>query len=345
MNDIMLSEYKPASELKTEYKEIRAPRFPVVDFHTHYGMKYWSGANECDIKRELDKLKSLGVTAIVNLCRVWEESLDVTLDFFSRYEKFIYTFGSVDVTRIDEPGFSEYASDTVRAGYRKGMRGVKFFKELGLKYRDKNGNLIRVDDKRLKPIWDTAAELDIPVLIHIADPVAFFKPVDGNNERFEELDRHPSWSYADLCYPRFEELMEMQENLLFSNPGTKFVIPHVGSFSERLDLVSEQLDRYGNMYVDISARISELGRQPYTVREFMLRHQERILFGTDNNPLEKNNQYYYRFLETKDEYFDYSSDMLQGRWKIYGIGLPDDALRKIYHQNALKLIPELSECL
>ena len=199
------------------------------------------------------------------------------------------------------------------------------------------GRNIRIDDKRLAVIWDTARELKMPVLAHIADPEAFFDPVDQYNERYLELKAHPEWSYYNTGTYTFEELMEAQQNLLANNPDTTFIIAHVGSNSENLKFVGECLDKYPNMYIDIAARINELGRQPYSSRKFYIRYQDRILFGTDVYTHNLGYQYepYFRFLETWDEY------ITGGMWPTYGIGLEDSILKKIYHDNAVKLIRDL----
>lgn len=345
MKDILLSEYLPVSELVVEQHEVTKPKFSVIDFHTHYSLNYFNNTGKDDIANEVRRLREYGVAGVVCLGNYWEKDLEEMIKVTSEYNNFFITFGSVDVTKVSDPNFSKYATSVIREGYKRGMRGLKFFKSLGLKSKDSSGKFIRPDDERLKPIWETAGELNIPVLIHIADPVAFFKPVDRYNERFEELNVYPDWSYASEEFFRFDELMEMQEILISSNRNTTFVIVHVGSMSENLKFVSQQLDRYPNMYVDISARIAELGRQPYTARKFMLKHQDRILFGTDGSSTEDElYPYYYRFLETWDEYFDYYKSYTQGRWKIYGIGLPEEVLRKIYYENAIKLVPEFSCC-
>ena len=178
------------------------------------------------------------------------------------------------------------------------------------------------------------------MLFHIADPVAFFRPIDRFNERYEELGAHPDWSFCSPELYSFEQLMDMQENLISSYPDTTFVIAHGGSYSENLGYVGGQLDKYPNMYIDIAARIAEFGRQPYASRKFFSKYADRILFGTDSTPLGMDYPTYYRFLETWDEYFDYSHSEIpnQGRWKIYGVGLEDQVLEKIYQLNAGKLL-------
>lgn len=318
-----------------------------LDFHTHL---FHSGGFEP--RQAADALKEFGVAAIVNLCGLHGERLEKSLALTAGCGPQLVTFGAVDVTRLDEPGFHRYVSDSIGASKRAGMRGLKFFKSLGLGLRDSSGQRIRPDSSRLKPVWDTAAELQLPVLIHIADPIAFFRPADGTNERLEELGAHPDWSFCGPEDFSFPELIEMQEALLANNPDTTFVVAHVGSASEDLALVSGQLRRHPNMYVDIAARISELGRQPYSARRFFEEHQDRILFGTDimehsitGGGCGDHYPYYYRFLETMDEHFDYSPSPGQGRWRIYGIGLPDGILEKVYHGNALRLVPELAGAL
>lgn len=341
MKDVKLSEYKPKSELEVKEHNIEKPKFPVINFHTHFWSKNWEEVDEDEVKNKINKHKKFGVNGIINLGSFWGKSLEGILDLTSDYRDWITVFGSVDVTKVADNDFQNYASSVIEKGYKKGMKGLKFYKEFGLRYRDNEGNLLKIDDKRFKPIWATAAKLDIPVLIHVADPKAFFKPLDGFNERFEELVQYPHWHFVGDEFPTFTELIEMMENLISNNRDTTFIIPHAGCYSENLAFVSDLLDRYSNMYIDISARINELGRQPYTARNFLIDYQDRIVFGTDGTENSLLYPYYYRFLETWDEYFDYGPG--NNRWKIYGVGLPDEVLRKIYYENALKLVPSLKK--
>lgn len=339
-----LSEYLPKSELVTEEHIVNTPRFPVIDIHCHYRTMFekdGSFKDGMDPASCVEHLKKYGVERVVNLDGTWGVELDALFSKIHPYEDRIIIFGSVDTARIDEENFGSYVRTTIRESYRKGIKGLKFFKKVSLSQKDASGKYIAIDDERLKPIWETAAELDIPVLIHIADPVAFFKPIDRYNERYEELLAHPNWSYYNKpgMYT-FEELMRMQENLLANNPDTTFIIAHVGSYSENLGQVAEWLDRFPNMNIDIAARLAELGRQPYAARKFFTRYQDRILFGVDGRPLEDIYPYYYRFLETWDEYFDYTYDPIpnNGRWKIHGIGLEDEILEKVYKKNAERIL-------
>ena len=205
-----------------------------------------------------------------------------------------------------------------------------------MEVQDPDGYLAQVDDARLDPLWETAADLNIPVLIHIADPVAFFDPLDAYNERWEELIAHPDWHFPSPPYPAFTKLIGQFANLILRHPKTTFIGAHVGCYAENLVWVSDLLERAPNFYVDISARISELGRQPYSARRFFLNHTDRILFGTDMGPDLETYRIYYRFLESDDEYFNYGKSEIpgQGRWQIYGLHLPDDVLKKVYSDNA-----------
>ena len=199
--------------------------------------------------------------------------------------------------------------------------------------------MVQVDDERLTPLWETAAELKVPVMIHVADPVAFFDPLDRNNERWEELLANPDWHFPSPPYPAFITIMAQLENLVKRQSDTTFIGAHVGCYAENLAWVGELLDQTQNFYVDISARISELGRQPYSARKFFIQYADRILFGTDLPPAAEVYRLYYRFLETSDEYFNYSLDEIpsEGRWKIYGVFLPEEVLEKIYYSNAKKI--------
>jgi predicted TIM-barrel fold metal-dependent hydrolase len=219
-----------------------------------------------------------------------------------------------------------------------GIIGFKFWKDLGLTVRDASGKLLQVDDERLAPIFERAGELGIPVMVHIGDPEAFFLPIDAHNERYEELAAHPDWSFYGAQFSK-HQLLEQRDRIFGRHPRTTFVAAHVAENGEDLERVTAMLDANPNVLIDISARASELGRQPYSARKFFLRFADRILFGADLVPEISMYRLYFRFLETADEYFEYPTHASrQGRWNIYGIDLPDDVLRKVYRENALHLI-------
>lgn len=272
---------------------------------------------------------------MVNLDGDSGKKLDNMLNFTAKHRDFFTTFGSLEVSRVYEPNFERYVRQTIAQSVGKGISGLKFWKNLGLGIKDKSGAFLLPDDERLQVIWETALEFKLPILIHLGDPVAFFKPIDKYNERYEELHVHPNWWFGSGEYYTFKSIINAQDNLLRRNSKNTFIIAHMGSYVEDLSYVANLLDSYPHLYVDIADRIAELGRMPYTSRAFFEKYSQRILFGTDNDPNRIMYTPYYRFLETKDEYFDYSDKYSypQGRWKIYGIDLPDDILRKVYYEN------------
>lgn len=342
LSNLYLSDFKPVSELKTKEEKVIRPKYPVIDIHSHFGALFLGDdyENSYDMTKAIESMKHFGIRNTINLDGLSDNELDKMLKNTDPFQDFMLTFGNVDVTKLGDANFETYVRKTLYESKKKGIVGLKFWKNIGLELKDKRGKYITPDDKRLKIIWETAAELDLPVLFHIADPIAFFKPIDAQNERYEELQAHPDWSFCDPDLYTFEELMKMQENLLGDNPDTTFIIAHGGSCSEYLSYVSSCLDRFPNMNIDIAARISELGRQPYTSRKFFEKYQDRILFGTDAFPMWDEYPCYFRFLETFDEYFDYSNAEIpsQGRWKIYGIGLKDEILKKVYYKNAERIL-------
>lgn len=339
---IYLTEYVPKSELIVESHYIKTPKFPAIDAHTHFGSLVLGDDYESkyDMAKTVEIMKGYGLKHVINLDGMWGKELDRMLKQIHPYEDFVINFGTLDVSRLDEADFESYVQKTIKQSVEKGIKGLKFWKNISLVLKDREGKYIPINDSRLKVIWETAAQNKLPVLIHIADPVAFFKPIDRYNERYEELQAHPDWSFCSSELYSFNELMEMQENLIAGNPNTTFIVAHGGSYSENLGRVAGWLDKYPNMYIDFAERIAEAGRQPYTSRKFFIKYQDRILFGTDATPLNINYHNNYRFLETYDEYFDYSDNEIppQGRWKIYGIGLEDDVLEKIYYKNAEKVL-------
>ena len=240
----------------------------------------------------------------------------------------------MDWTGLDEPAFIQKSVDYLERLVEHGAVGFKIWKDLGLTLRDARGELVRVDDERLDPLYDKARELDIPVMFHTADPAAFFEPLDRFNERYEELAAHPDWSFYGAQYTK-RDLLEQRNCVFARHPETRFIGAHVGESPEDLGFVTAMLERFPNVTVDMSSRVAELGRQPYSAREFFLKFPDRILFGTDLLPDVAMYRLHYRFFETADEYFDYPSHASrQGRWMVYGIFLPEDVLRKVYRENS-----------
>ena len=328
---LALSEFQPKSSLVTPAHEIEQARFPAIDYHNHL-----DALEPADVLRALD---ACGIEQIVNITmKTGNEALAV-LDRFRRADPHRFsTIGWMDWTGVDRPDFVSRTCDWLERLAERGAKGIKFWKDLGLSVRDAQNRLLRIDDERLAPFFDKAAELRMPVMFHTADPDAFFQPVDPCNERYEELAAHPDWSFFGSQFSK-QELLDQRDRVIARHPKTAFVAAHVAESSENLARVTKLLSEHPNVFVDISARASELGRQPYNARAFFLRFADRILFGTDLLPEETMYRLYFRFLETADEYFEYPSHASrQGRWNIYGLHLPDDVLRKVYRENALRLL-------
>lgn len=339
-----LQAFRPRPRLFVKETIVERPRFPVIDAHNHLGDLFGGGWEHRPLSALLPLLDEANVVEYVDLDGGWGEAiLQQHLDHFKNGapERF-RIFGGVNWDAWAEQGaaFPDWAADRLRVQAGWGAQGLKIWKPFGLSVRDHHGALVAIDDARLDPIWQTAGELGWPVLIHIADPVAFFDPLDETNERWEELHAHPDWQFPSPPYPSFDSLVNALARLIERHPQTTFIGAHVGCYAENLGWVSALLHRCPNFYVDISARIGELGRQPYTARRFFLEHADRILFGTDMGPDPAWYRRYFRFLESDDEYFPYGLGDVpgQGRWNIYGLFLPPDALEKVYFRNAQKAL-------
>ena len=336
---LMLKDFAPRSELITDAHPVERARFRAIDAHNHVG---FVGHKADAIDRIVAEMDACNVMAVFDLDgnhrMPLTESLAVTK---KRHPGRFYVLTVVPWQQaIDDGGdLGRTLAAALKLAVEQGADGLKVHKTLGLKLRDASGKLIMPDDTRLAPLWDMCAELHVPCLIHVADPLAFFKPLDRFNERYEELIGHPSWHFCGGDLPTHRQLMDAQERLLERHPDTVFQSAHVASCAEDLGYVASLLDRYPNLHVDIGARDAELGRQPHTARRFCIDYADRILYGTDVKFNAAQQRIVMRMLETSDEYFPYwASDVpQQGRWHIYGLGLPDDALRKIYYANAQRL--------
>jgi predicted TIM-barrel fold metal-dependent hydrolase len=343
--DLSLSDFIPRSQLVTKMTRVEKPRFPVIDAHNHLAEPFGGGWDRRPVSELLDLLDTADVRVYVDLDGGWgEDILNRHLDHFKNAapERFI-VFGGVDWSQWSEHGdhFGEWAAKRLREQVARGAQGLKIWKPFGLHVRDHNEALVAVDDPRLDAVWATAGELKLPVLIHVADPVAFFDSLDGTNERWEELHAHPDWQFPSPPYPSFMTILNGLATLVANHPQTTFIGAHVACYAENLGWVSELLDRCPNLYIDFSARLGEIGRQPYSARRFFIQYADRILFGTDASPSLEDYCLYYRFLETDDEYFNYNVSPVpqQGRWYVYGLYLPDDVLKKIYYDNAARILP------
>jgi Amidohydrolase len=357
-----ISDYQPKSMLHVKETVVERARFPVIDVHTHISesAKHVNGV-AIEPKRNflappsdlLAVMERRNILAMVNLTGGFGSGL---MEAVTRYDRpfpgRFYTFTEPSYNRFMEPDYPSIQAQAIQDAHKNSARGLKILKTLGLYLRENisSGKLIKIDDPRFDLMWDVCGQLGMPVAIHVSDPIAFFTPTDKYNERFEELNNHPDWSFYGRDFPTNAELLEARNRVMARHPTTQFNVLHVGNFAENLENVSQNLDRYPNMWVELGARIGELGRQPRTARRFFERYQDRILFGTDAVPHGEDvpqqvfgdqlYQIYFRFLETEDEYFDYAPARIppQGRWKIYGLGLPDQVLKKVYQQNAARLL-------
>jgi predicted TIM-barrel fold metal-dependent hydrolase len=342
MRDTLLAaDLQPRSELVVPEHAVPRAKYPAVDAHNHLPVDHprMRGTDIAQMVREMDLLN---VQAIVNLSGSTGETLQRNLDGLDHaFPGRFVTFCNVDWEGVGGPGWTEGAVAALRRDVAAGARGLKIFKDLGLTVHDTAGQTVMPDDPRLFDLWDAAGALSVPVLIHSADPVAFFRPLDRLNERWDELHRHPDWHFYGPEFPTFEDLIAALYRLIEAHPGTTFITAHAGCYPENLAFVSEMMARHPNMHTDFSARIAELGRAPYSSREWFLRFADRIVFGTDTTPRIPMYRTHFRFLETADECFDYAPDAdipPQGRWRIYGVFLPDEVLKKVYHDNAAALL-------
>jgi hypothetical protein len=338
----------------------RAARFPVIDAHNHL-------FGDPTAEEMIAVMDATGVRTFLNAtgnCSLPIEGggyairrrpfSEFRAGWMDRYPGRFAAFTMAEFARWDDfrlfsgpgggRGFVDACIQRLESDVKEGACGLKVTKELGLRFTDEMARLIPVDDERLSPIWRRAGELGLPVLIHVSDPLGFFLPPDGNNEHAITLREFPGWGFHGSCYSK-DELIEQRDRMVARHPGTRFILPHVANYPEDLDRVSRLLERFPNVSIDFSARMDELGRQPYTARDFMVRWQDRILFGSDMPLSTDMYRCYFRFLETRDEnfeYIDYLGRWGRARWRIHGLYLPDETLLKIYAENAARLVPALA---
>lgn len=352
---LALDQFQPKSMLKLDEHPTTRAKFPVVDVHVHPRYKLHSVPELLDeFVRVMDQQN---IAVCVSLDGGLGEKLEEHKKYlWTKYRDRFVIFANIDWQgdgQQDDPSswachrpeFGRRMAEALAEAKRQGAVGLKIFKRLGLEYLNPDGSLVAIDDRRWDPIWTACGELGMPVLIHTADPVAFFEPVNRFNERWEELHRHPAWSFAGERFPTHDELLAARNRVIARHPETVFIGAHVANYPENLGEVGRWLEKYPNLYVEIAARIAELGRQPYTARAFFLKYADRILFGTDGPRPPSRLRPHWRMLETRDENFTYAEKQYppQGLWNIYGLDLPDEVLRKVYAENAVRLIPGIAE--
>lgn len=334
---ILLKDFQPVPVLHAAVHEVPRAKFPVIDVHTHTNDAVGIG-DRVDPGEMVARMDRLNLKTIVILTGMWGDKLQAIIDTMVKpYPGRFIVFTQFDWSKINDPDFSQLMVRQIDDSVARGARGLKVLKELGLRVRDSTGRLVAIDDSRLDAAWDECGRLGIPVFIHVADPEAFFRPIDARNERYEELIEHPDWSFYGPQFPSMQELLAQRDRMFAKHPHTTFVALHFGSWPENLDFVDQTLQRFPNVMIETGAREGELGRQPRRARELFLKYSGRIMFGTDEGAGEAMYQNYFRWLETEDEYFPYAQYPAQGRWMIYGLRLPDEVLQKVYHRNAEEL--------
>lgn len=356
----LAQEPKPSAEkqpaLRVPQTNLAKASFPVVDVHTHFLVK---GRHDPELlDRYVGWMDRNGIAVCVSLDGQIPGKIGEHIDFlWTRHRDRFVIFANLDFVGGGDPkrpetwacnqtGFVRDMCERLGAEAAQGrVSGLKFFKDFGLRYRNADGSLIAIDDPRWDPIWECCARLKIPVIMHTADPSAFFQPANEENERGVELKAHPEWSFAGPEFPSRASLHEARNRIIARHPDTTFIGAHFANDAEDLQELSQWMDAYPNLYIEFSSRLNELGRQPYSSRAFFERYQDRIMLGTDGPFPEERLRIYWRFLETWDEYFLYSekSPPPQGDWRIYGIGLPPEILKKVYHANAARIIPGIAE--
>ncbi|MFI7449644.1 amidohydrolase family protein [Nonomuraea sp. NPDC049714] len=351
LRNLLLRDYRPRTQLTLPEHHVSAARFPAIDMHNHLGKwltsfigdgREWTAP---DVGELVGLMDSCNIAGIVNLDGRWGQELLENLNRYDNaYPGQFATFCHVDWNELRVPGFGHRLAASLRRSVECGAKGLKVWKDLGLKVRDGSGDLVLPDDPRLEELWIMAGELGVPVAIHTADPRAFFDPVDEENEFLELLLTAPEWSYAGADTPSFERLITAFEKLVLRHPGTTFVGLHVGCHAEDLGRLDRLLQKAPNLYIDIAARLYQLGRQPRAARSLIEKYPRRFMFATDHfPPARRAYELYFRFLETEDEYFPYSSNPKNsGRWNISGLGLSEKILESFYQQNAIRILPSLT---
>ena len=332
-----IREYKPKSQLVTPQHPVPRAKFPVIDVHSHQPTPISAG----EFERVVKGMEANNLQVLVNLSGSSGDRLHRGIEAIkaSKYRDRMVLFANVNFGAGAGPGFGKQAARQLEEDVNAGAMGLKVFKDLGMFDRKADGSRLQVDDPELDPIWEACARLNVPVLIHIAEPAAFFEPLDYTNERWLELSLYPDRRHQTGV--RFEQLMTERNNMIRRHPNTKFILAHFGWHANDLARAGKLLDQNPNAYYDVAAVLYDFGRQPRAAHEFFIKYQDRILFGKDSYQPDEY-PYYWRVFETNDEYFDYYRDY-HAFWKLYGIGLPDQVLRKLYNGNALKLVPRLSK--
>jgi predicted TIM-barrel fold metal-dependent hydrolase len=328
-----IEEYQPKSTLVTKEHKIERAKFPFIDIHSHH----WNPTPE-HVEDLIKGMDSINLRVLVNLSGGTGEELRKTVATMKgRYPDRFVVFANMSYDDLNTPGFGKRVAARLEQDVKNGAQGLKIFKDFGMELKYANGQRVHVDDPEFDAVFEKCADLKIPVLIHIAEPSAFFDPWDYSNERWLELKQFPGRARPPSAYPPFETLMTERNHLFAKHPRTNFIAAHLAFHGNDLERLGKLFDEYPNVNVDIAAVLAELGRQPYSAHDFLVKYQDRVLMGKDIYDVNEY-KWYFRCLETRDEYFDYYRKR-HAFWRIYGFEVPDEVLKKVYYQNALRLLP------
>jgi len=331
-------EYRPRSTLVVPEHQVPRARYPVVDFHGHPP----NLASADNIRSVVEAMDRLNIGVMVQAQPSSGERLAsqiAAVRAAGQSHRFVF-FASLDLRDVG-PGSGARIAAQLEADVRAGAVGVgEIMKSFGLSMTKADGTRLRMDDPELDIVWQTAARLGIPVFVHTGDPAEFFQPLDYQNERWLEMALFEDRRFFDRSrFPAFDDLMAERDRLIAKHPNTTWVLAHMGWHTQDLARLGAIFDRHPNVLAEVGAVLYDLGRQPRFAREFFVKYSDRILFGKDSFAPDEY-PYYWRVFETADEYFDYYRDY-HAFWKLYGMDLPDDVLRKVYYQNALRIIPRM----
>jgi predicted TIM-barrel fold metal-dependent hydrolase len=329
-----IEDYKPKSTLVVPQHLVTRAKYPFIDVHNHQNSQM-PVAQLDNLVKDMD---GINLQVMVNLSGGYGDTLEKGVaNMKGHYKSRFVVFANIDFTNIDDPGYSQRAAAQLERDVHNGAQGLKIFKNFGMDIKDTKGQRIHVDDPRFDQVFETCARLKIPLLIHTAEPWSFFQPMDQYNERWLELKTHPGRARPPDKNPSWETLMGEQHNLFARHPNTVFIAAHLGWLGNNLAELGRLLDRLPNVNTEIAAVLYELGRQPRFARQWLIKYQDRVMFGKD---VWNAQEYYtyFRVLETADEYFDYYRKY-HAFWQMYGLDLPDEVLKKLYYKNALRIIP------
>lgn len=333
-----IEEYEPKSTLVVPQHPATRAKFPFVDIHNHQREQ-----TPESLDRLVADMDALNMRVMVNLSGGYGARLERMVQTMRRgkHASRFAVFANIDFTGLDEPGYAERAAQRLELDIKNGAQGLKIFKNLGMDLKDSKGQRVAVDDPRFDKIFEVCAKYNVPVLIHTGEPKSFFDPIDKYNERWLELKQIPGRARPPDKYPSWETIMGEQHRVFAKHPKTMFVNAHLGWLGGNLGELGRLMDKLPNMYTEIGAVLAELGRQPQFAHDWFIKYQDRVLMGKDTwAPVEYHT--YFRVLETADEYFDYYRKR-HAHWKMYGLNLPDDVLKKVYYKNALRLVPGMSK--